>query len=94
MYIHVYVAHIFSFTLHQCTYACVDLTRRHLDMDERRYLMGRGVVTEIQSNLGKYEESGGREGGSGRGEKEGWGGGGGRERETKVCAHEIHVRLP
>ena len=32
----------------------VDLTRRNLDVDERRYLVGRGVVTEIQSNMGEY----------------------------------------
>ena len=31
-----------------------DLTRRNLDVDERRYLVGRGVVTEIQSNMGEY----------------------------------------
>ena len=31
-----------------------DLTRRNLDVDERRYLVGRGVVSEIQSNMGEY----------------------------------------
>ena len=31
----------------------LDLTRRNLDVDERRYLVGRGVVSEIQSNMGK-----------------------------------------
>ena len=32
----------------------VDLTRCNLDVDERRYLVGRGVVMEIQSNMGEY----------------------------------------
>ena len=37
------------------TVVCLtDLTRRSLDVDERRYLVGRGVVTEIQSNMGEY----------------------------------------
>ena len=31
----------------------VDLHRRNLELDERKYLMGRGVVTETQSNMGK-----------------------------------------
>ena len=29
-----------------------DLYRRNLELDERKYLMGRGVVTETQSNMG------------------------------------------
>ena len=32
-----------------------DLTRRSPELDERKYLMGRGVVTETQSNMGKTE---------------------------------------
>ena len=36
-------------------YNCfIDLTHRNLDVDERRYLVGRGVVSEIQSNMGEY----------------------------------------
>ena len=38
--------------IHACTHT--DLTRRNLDVDEKRYLVGRGVVSEIQSNMGKY----------------------------------------
>ena len=30
----------------------LDLYRRTLEIDERKYLMGRGVVTEMQSNMG------------------------------------------
>ena len=30
-----------------------DLQRRSLELEERKYLVGRGVVTETQSNMGK-----------------------------------------
>ena len=30
-----------------------DICRRNVELDERKYLMGRGVVTETQSNMGK-----------------------------------------
>lgn len=32
-----------------------DWKRRTLDIDERKYLVGRGVVTETQSNMGKCQ---------------------------------------
>ena len=39
-----------------CLFFCLlDLHRRNLDLDERKYLVGRGVVTETQSNMGKYD---------------------------------------
>jgi len=30
-----------------------DLQRRSLELEERKYLVGRGVVTETQSNMGR-----------------------------------------
>ena len=47
--------YIFTYMLVLRAHSHIDLTRRTLDMDERRYLVGRGVVTEIQSNLGEWE---------------------------------------
>ena len=37
------------------SFVLVDLYRRNVELDERKYLMGRGVVTEMQSNMGKIE---------------------------------------
>ncbi len=49
-----------------CSFSCycfvfcflfVDLYRRTVELDERKYLMGRGVVTEMQSNMGETERA-------------------------------------
>ena len=31
----------------------IDLQRRSLELEERKYLLGRGAVTETQSNMGE-----------------------------------------
>jgi len=34
------------------------MSRRNVELDERKYLMGRGVVTEMQSNMGEKNQGG------------------------------------
>ena len=35
-------------------FSMLDLLRRNVDVPEKKYLMARGVVTEMQSNMGKH----------------------------------------
>ena len=43
----------FLFTVLCTSLISSDLQRRSLELEERKYLVGRGVVTETQSNMGK-----------------------------------------
>ena len=59
-YTHMQLLCIYTFcSTHRyvCSYTSIfllDLLRRNVDVPEKKYLMARGVVTEMQSNMGIY----------------------------------------